>query len=325
MTGDARTPGRGPASIVARVEGLVAPLIGRVLSTRGGSLAVDVMDRYGAAGGGVTAAGLAYSTIFAIVPTLLVLVALLGVFIVDVAERNRLVTELVAQFPPLADLVDEILKQVADGAWTSSILGLIGLIWGASRVYAALESSVALYFPREPRRDLVRQTIESLVSVAFFLGSALGGVAVLVFVADLSLVPSADADKIVRRIVAAVVVTAWLFGTLLLVYRFVPARRISWRQAVVPAFAAGMTVSALTQVFAVVTPIFFNSLRLYGAFVALFAALIWLSLCTQVVLIGVAWLARRVGAPRPDRPGAPGTVGGGSAEPVAESSGGPAL
>ena len=196
----------------------------------------------------------------------------------------------------------EILKQVAEGAWTYSILGLIGLVWGASRVYAALESSVALYFPREPRRDLLRQTIESLVSVAFFLGSALGGIAVLVFVADLSLIPSADGDKIIRRIVAAVAVTAWLFVTLLLVYRFVPARRIAWREAVVPALAAGAAVSALTQVFAVVTPLFFKSLRLYGAFVALFAALIWLSLCTQIVLIGVAWLARRVGAPKPERP-----------------------
>ncbi len=311
MAGDGDTPGRGPAGGVARVQASVALRVDRVLSTRLGSLGVDVMDRYGAAGGGVTAAGLAYSTIFAIVPTLLVLVALLGVFIVDAAERNRLLTELIAQFPPLADFVNEILKQLADGAWTYSILGIIGLVWGASRVYAALESSVALFFPREPRRDIVRQTIESLIAVVFFLGSALGGVAALLFVSDLTLIPSVEGDKIVRRIIAAIAVTAWLFITFLLVYRFVPARRIAWREAFVPALGAAVAVSALTQIFAVVTPIFFKSLRLYGAFVALFAALIWLSLCTQIVLIGVAWLARRVGAPRPERPAATGPAGGG--------------
>ncbi len=311
MAGDGDTPGRGPAGGVARVQASVALRVDRVLSTRLGSLGVDVMDRYGAAGGGVTAAGLAYSTIFAIVPTLLVLVALLGVFIVDAAERNRLLTELIAQFPPLADFVNEILKQLADGAWTYSILGIIGLVWGASRVYAALESSVALFFPREPRRDIVRQTIESLIAVVFFLGSALGGVAALLFVSDLTLIPSVEGDKIVRRIIAAIAVTAWLFITFLLVYRFVPARRIAWREAFFPALGAAVAVSALTQIFAVVTPIFFKSLRLYGAFVALFAALIWLSLCTQIVLIGVAWLARRVGAPRPERPAATGPAGGG--------------
>ena len=323
MAGEDEAHRGGPAGIVTRVQARVAPLVARILATRLGSLGVDVMERYGAAGGGVTAAGLAYSTIFAIVPTLLVLVALLGVFIVDVAERNRLLTELIAQFPPLQELVSEVLKQVADGAWTYSIIGLVGLLWGASRVYAALESSVALYFPREPRRDLVRQTIESLIAVGFFLGSALGGVAALLFVADLSLIPSAEGDKVLRRIIAAVAVTGWLFASMLLVYRFVPARRITWREAVVPALAAGVGVSALTQVFAIVTPLFFKSLRLYGAFVALFAALIWLSLCTQIVLIGVAWLARRVGAPRPERPGFGGTGAVGATSPVGGTPGAP--
>jgi YihY family inner membrane protein len=234
-------------------------------------------------------------------------VSLLGIFITDAAELERLVNLLVAQFPPLEPIVKEILKQVSAGAWTFSFIGLVGLFWGASRSYAALDSSVALYFPREPRRDIVRQTIESVLSVIFFLGSAIGGVVVLWWVADLSIIPSGSGDALLRRLVGVLAVTVWMCTVLLLIYRFVPARHIRWREAIVPGLLAGLTVSALTQVFAIVTPIFFTSLRLYGAFVALFAALIWLSLCTQIVLIGVAWLARRVGAPRPERPeaGAP--------------------
>lgn len=309
MAGEGEAPGTGRAGLIARSQARVTAAVDRVVSTPLGGLAVDIMDRFGAAGGGVTAAGLAYSAIFAIVPALLLLVSLLGIFITDVAERDRLLHLLVLQFPPLEALVSEILKQVADGAWTFSLIGLIGLVWGASRAYAALDASVALYFPREPRRDVVRQTIESLVSVVFFLGSVLGGAAALLFVADLSLVPGAGGDALVRRVVAAAAVTGWLVAALLLAYRFVPARPIRWRQAVAPALAAGVAVSLLTQVFAVVTPIFFRSLRIYGAFVALFAALIWISFCAQIVLIGVAWLARCVGAPRPQRPGPAGTIG----------------
>lgn len=302
MAGEGEKQASGVAAVVARVQARVTPIVDRVLATPLGSLAVDVMDRFGAAGGGVTAAGLAYSLIFAIVPTMLILVSLLGIFVADVAEQERLLNLLIAQFPPLEPLVREILKQVSAGAWTFSVLGLIGLFWGASRSYAALDSSVALYFPREPRRDIVRQTIESIVSVVFFLGSAIGGVAVVWWVADLSLIPSASGDALVRRLVGALAVTLWLIVVLLLVYRFVPSRQIRWREAVMPALVAGIAVSGLTQVFAIVTPLFFKSLRLYGTFVALFAALIWLSLCTQIVLIGIAWLARRVGAPRPERP-----------------------
>ena len=315
MAGEDEGRATGIAAVVARVEARVTPIVDRVLATPIGSLGVDVMDRYGAAGGGVTAAGLAYSLIFAIVPTMLILVSLLGFFITDPAELGRLVNLLVAQFPPLEPIVTEILKQVSAGAWTFSFLGFIGLFWGASRSYAALDSSVALYFPREPRRDIVRQTVESIVSVLFFLGSAIGGVAVLWWVADLSVIPSGSGDALLRRLVGVLLVTLWMCTVMVLVYRFVPARHVRWREAAVPALVAGVTLSGLTQVFAIVTPIFFTSLRLYGVFVALFAALIWLSLCTQIVLIGVAWLARRVGAPKPEKPAATAAAGERPGEP----------
>ena len=304
----------GPARVSGGVAGLAARvrlLVDRVLALPPAVLVMDLVDRYGAAGGGVTADGLAYSTIVAILPTLLLLVSILGLLIADPAERERLLEILAAQVPPLEDLISEILGQISAGAWTFSIIGIIGVIWGASRVYAALDTSVALFFPREPRRDVVRQTLESLACVGFFVGSVLGGAALLFFVADLSIVPSAAADQIVRRIIAVALMTAWFAAALFLAYWYIPARRVPWRDAAVPALVAGIVVSAITQVFAVIAPIFFRSLAIYGTFIALFAALIWLSLCTQVVLLGVAWIARRVGAPRPTRPGTPETLGTG--------------
>ena len=296
-------PGRSASGIVAPVERMVRPWVDRILSLPLAILGLDLMGRYGAAGGGVTAAGLAYSVLVAILPTLLLLVSLLGFIIADPAERERVLEFLASQIPPLEGLISEMLKQISEGAWAFSIIGLIGLVWGASRVYAALDTSVALFFPREPRRDMVRQTLESLACVAFFIGSVLGATALILFVADLSILPSDSADKLIRRLIAVLIMTAWFAGTLTLAYWYVPARRVPWRDAIVPGLLAGVLVSAITQIFAVIAPVFFRSLRIYGTFVALFAALVWLSLCTQVVLIGVAWLARRVKTPPPVRPG----------------------
>lgn len=307
--------GRDPADdggpvgrFVARVERRARPWVERILALPLALLGVDLMERYGAAGGGVTAAGLAYSVLVAILPTLLLLVSLLGFLIADPAERDRVLEFLASQIPPLEDLIAEMLKQISEGAWTFSIIGLIGLVWGASRVYAALDTSVALFFPREPRRDIVRQTLESLACVAFLIGSVLGAAALLLFASDLSFIPSDGADRLIRRLVAVLIMTAWFTGTLSLAYWYVPARRVAWRDAFVPAVVAGIGVSAITQVFALIAPIFFQSLRIYGTFVALFAALIWLSLCTQIVLLGVAWLARRIEAPPSVRPGRSGGI-----------------
>ncbi len=298
---DAAGDGGPVGRLVARVERRVRPWVERILALPLAILGMDLMERSGAAGGGVTAAGLAYSVLVAILPTLLLLVSLLGFLIADPNERDRVLEFLASQIPPLEDLIAEMLKQISEGAWTFSIIGLIGLVWGASRVYAALDTSVALFFPREPRRDVVRQTLESLACVAFFIGSVLGAAALLLFASDLSFIPSDGADRLARRLVAVLIMTAWFIGTLFLAYWYVPARRVRWRDALIPAVVAGIGVSVITQVFAIVAPIFFRSLRVYGTFVALFAALIWLSLCTQIVLLGVAWLARRVKSP-PVRP-----------------------
>ena len=302
--GDAQgAPDRSPVGLIGRIEARVRPLVDRVLALPPAALVMDLMDRYGAAGGGVTAAGFAYSVLVAILPTLLILVGILGLMVSDPAEQDRILELLAAQIPPLEELIGEILKQISAGAWTFSIIGLIGLIWGASRVYAALDTSVALFFPREPRRDIVRQTIESLACVVFFLGSVLGAVALLLWVADLSIIPSDSGDALLRRLIAVLLLTGWMVSALWLSYWYIPARRIRVRDALIPALAAGVAVSVLTQVFAIVAPIFFKSLRIYGTFFALFAALIWLSLCTQVVLLGVAWVARRVKAPTYPKPG----------------------
>jgi membrane protein len=321
--GDAGSPAPaagGIGGLVARVEHRVRPLADRILALPPAVLVLDLMERYGAAGGGVTAAGLAYSAIVAILPTLLLLVSILGFLIADPEQRDQVLEALAAQIPPLEDLISEMLEQISQGAWTFSIIGIIGVVWGASRVYAALDTSVALFFPREPRRDIVRQTIESLACVGFFMGSVLGGAALLLFVADLSIVPSGGPDQLVRRLIAVVLMTAWFVGALFLAYWYVPARRVPWRDAAVPALVAGVVVSAVTQIFAIIAPIFFRSLAIYGTFVALFAALVWLSLCTQVVLLGVAWIARRVNAPRPTRPGSPETLGADDAAHAVEAS-----
>jgi len=313
-------PGGSP---VAGVAGRVTALVDAAYATRPGRFGKEVMDRTGAAGGGVTANGLAYSAIFTIVPTLLILVSIIGVFISDAAERERIVEIIATQIPPLEDLIRTVLNEVAAGAVAFGILGILGAVWGASRFYAALDQSAALFFPLAPRRDLVRQTLESLLSVGFFVGSALGAVALATGVSALDVLPRPEAEPIVRRLAAAVAMTAWFTLALALVYRFVPSQPVRWRDSLPPSIVAGLAISVVTQVFVLVAPIFLSGLRFYGTFIAIFAALIWLSFCCQIVVYGLAWLAMRLGAPVPIVPdaGPRGRSGGASGHPGDQTAG----
>ena len=92
--------------------------------------ALEVMHDYGSAGGGLLAAGLAFYALFAIIPGILTLVALLGIVISDPASREKVVQFLVDQVPPLQPVARTILTSLADGSRVGSMLGIIGVVWG---------------------------------------------------------------------------------------------------------------------------------------------------------------------------------------------------
>ena len=55
----------------------------------------------------------------------------------------------------------------------------------------------------------------------------------------------------------------------------------------------GVFGALFTAVFTALTPNLVGSLEVFGALVAVFAAMIWLSFLSQAVLLGAAWVHRR--------------------------------
>ena len=60
-----------------------------------------------------------------------------------------------------------------------------------------------------------------------------------------------------------------------------------------PSLVVGSFVAIFTALFTALTPQFVGSLQIYGAFVAVFAAMIWLSFVSQALLVGAAWVHGR--------------------------------
>jgi uncharacterized BrkB/YihY/UPF0761 family membrane protein len=86
------------------------------------------------------------------------------------------------------------------------------------------------------------------------------------------------------------------------VYRFVPPRHVPIATLLLPSVVVGFALTVLTQLFSYVAPRLIGSAAVYGAFVAVFAAMIWLSFGFQILLLGAAWLRERLGPP-PEGPG----------------------
>ena len=290
---DARRPAlQERPSLVARVAGrvvaIVEPLVARVLGVPRIGMAHAVYLRFSASSGPVLARGLAYVALFALVPALLVVLAVAAFFVSDPAVREEIVAIVAASFPPLGPVIEEALQSFSGIAATTGIIGLVLLIWSASSLVRALDGAFRVVFEdsgegRTPLRDVV--------AVASVAGGTVAAALVLVLVTlpgPLGEIVGAPGQEI-RSVGSLLAVT----GIVALAYRFVPRPRPGWRMLGLPALATGISIFLLTSLFAFLGPLLFGSAQLYGAFGALFLGLIWLGNVTQLLLLGAAWVAER--------------------------------
>jgi membrane protein len=287
-----------------RVSGRESPSLGdrlarigdRVLDLPPARWLKPILDAYDTAGGGLLAAGLAWNTLFALLPAILLVISIIGIYLGDPARLESVITLLADRFPPIATFLSEAVTEFSRGAVSFGIIGLVGLIWGSSRFYQSLDDAMARIFRGSPRRDPVQRGIRGVISVLLMIGGLILATYLLAFVEQVGTdVPGLGwltrrIDTALGSFVASIALFSLAIGV---IYRIVPTVSPSWREIGLPAAVVGTVLAVLTAIFAIVAPRMVGSLAVYGAFVAVFAAMIWLSFVTQAILLGAAWVHRR--------------------------------
>lgn len=255
-----------------------------------------ILDDYSVAGGGLMASGVAFNSLFAVLPAILLIVSLLGLFLVDPLRLEVIVQSLARQFPPLEEFFRQAFDQFRAGAVSFSVLGLVGLVWGSSRFYQSLDEAIARIFRGSRERDPIQRGLRGILSVGLLIGAVVGAVGLGRIVDDVRVnLPGASGVlEILTSAVGSFIATTAVFaGVVAVIYRMVPTETPSWRAIRRPAIATGVALAVLTGVFALLTPRLIGALHVYAAFVAVFAAMIWLSYLAQALLVGAAWVHRR--------------------------------
>ncbi len=274
-----------PRAILAGLLG--RPQVAAVRAT------LDVYDR---AAGGLLARGLAFSALFALMPTLLLVLGLVGWVAGDAAARDRISATLITTFPPLAGLIGDSIQAVADGAALTSILGAIGVVWTVSQFYGALDTAMARIFSDQPGRSVLVRTARGILAVALMVGLIAGLVVLGSFTLALEATSATQAQpvELVVALLDSPLVLVMLAGVVtLLVYRLVPPTMPTWRAAGIPAVAVGATVVVLSRAFVFLVPRLVGVDALAGSLASAFVTLAWLSLTFQALLLGAAWVRVR--------------------------------
>ena len=257
---------------------------------------------YGNAGGGLLAAGLAYTGLFAVLSASLFVIGVTGFVIRDPERQAAVVAELARRLPPLAEVLRTGLDRVAGGAVQFSLLGLAGLAWGTSRFYDNLDVAFSRVFDDTPARQFASRTIRGFGVVAILVGVivATAALASLAAIVDAQVLPRDSAVVRIGSAVAfAVTGLALYFASVATVYRLVPPRPPSWRALGVPAMVVAAFYSVFTNVYVQIEGQLVGSLEIFAGFIVVLATMVWLSIGFQVLLLGAAWTRIRGEVPIP--------------------------
>ena len=282
----------------------------RILSAR------KALDIYGAAAGGLLANGLAFATLFAAIPTVLLVLGVTGwVAAGDEAIQGRVTNALVAALPPLADLVRSAVEAITDGAAFTSVVGAVGLVWTVSQLFGAFDVAFARIYAGEPERGAIWRTVRGILVVGILVAGVVTVVVVLVLLAAFQAggqTPDPAAADVGGTLASPVVMTAVVALVVIVAYRLLPPRPPSWRALLVPAVVVAVVLAILGQVFGFIAPRLVGVAELAGPLASGFVALAWLSLSFQALLLGGAWVRVRgeqVGSAPLERPAAPAEAG----------------
>lgn len=273
----------GPVADATQVVTEVSrnPYVSRVLS---------VMDIAGNAGAPLFAAALAYSSMFALIPLVLLMAGVVGWLVEDPVQREQVLSQLISYFPPLADFFSAALNDLVAARGALSVVGLIGLLWGASSFYGGLDEVMRRIFEGGGIRGQFDRRARGIITIIVLVGVMSG---TILLSSVWAVINQLVGDLAIWRY-GVPLIALFLFVLLVLaIYLLVPTAPPSARAALPPAMVAGIAIGLLTNLFGVLAPLLIGGLSGLGVIATAFGVLIWLNLSYQILLYGAAWARLR--------------------------------
>lgn len=284
-----QNPSPEPASqpgLIDRLRARVDALVGRVAGNRRVRPVLAVISVANDTGATLFAAALAFGTMFAFIPLVLLVSGVIGWLIDDPARRASLLGQLVGYVPPLADFFRSSLEGVVAGRGALSIIGLIGLLWGSSAFYGVLDEVMRRIFSGGGARNELSRRIRGFATIVILLLVSVGTISLGGLWAVLDQLVG---DLFIWRYAGPLISLGVMVLVVLAVYLVVPTAPPSLRAAFWPSVLTGIGIGLLTNLFSLLAPLLIGGIAGFGVIATIFGALVWLNLSYQILLWGAAW------------------------------------
>jgi membrane protein len=268
-------------------------------------------DRLALARVPILAASLAYYATFSLFPLLLLAFAGFGFALARYPDLRGeillfLQSAIEQTFPSASELLNatledlkvSVLDRFQTNAGVTGLIGFVGLIWGASGFFTALQGALTLAIPGTRNRNVWMQRFVGVLSLFTLAPLMLLLMLVGAVISSLSSVPFLSQVQLYSSSLLPVL---GAFGLFALSYRFLPAHNPGWRASLLAALPTALVWQGARLSLGLLTPI--SSFQAtYGILAGFLLLLAWVYLSMQIFLAGgvLVSLLERDRIPRAD-------------------------
>src|SRR5262245_49692317 len=248
------------------------------------------------------AAAISYRVLFSIAPLAIVLVSIFGLVLQNEAVRESVVDTIVDALPVSVagrKDVEDAITEIATPASAAGLVSLVVFAWAATGMMAAVRTGLETAMEVTVRRPTARG---KLVDLILIVGAGLLVVVTAGLTALGEFIQRAAGDSVVGGGFLRLATFVVSIGVILLVYRFVPARGLQFRDGLAGAVVTALLLQAISFASALIFEKTTNLSIVYGSLTAALVFLYSIFLYASSLLLGAevaaAW-SRPPGPPGP--------------------------
>lgn len=245
-----------------------------------------VIQTFSAGQGALLAGSMAYFTFLSLLPLLMIGSFILGSILEgNVAAQDALTDAVRRVFPGIA--AGKILNQLIESRVVFGVLGLVTVAYAGSGFVGALTACLNRMWEVTTGRNPVGQKILNFVVVLLLSLVLIGSVGLTLWVAYLTRITIGEAGGVAQRIEFFASPIS-LFIVLLVLYRILPARKLSWRSQIPGAVAGAVSIEVLKRAFQFWAQNSAGISALPRTLLSVVLLLVWLGFFGQIILYGAA-------------------------------------
>lgn len=285
-------PPQTDASLAAAAKGAIRRIFRDV-----GDFATRVYQKAGSDDIFFLAGGISFNFLLAAVPFLLLLIAIFGYVlqtsIADPVEAAGVYIDSLFPSPELRETARELVAEVIEQRNQFGILGILLLIWVSTRVIGSLRSALRAVFDVQENRGIVAGKIfdAKMVVVAGTLFLANTSITIILeavqtYGIELLGISASGEVQLLQKFFAQILAYAFILAMFVLIYRYLPTRRIPWRIAGVAAIFTAVAFELLKGVFTWYVANVADYRNPYGAFGTVVVLIFWVYYSAVVFVLG---------------------------------------